>query len=260
MNIKFFKNAILKLLQPITMDARVFFLHVPKCGGTSLRHALIKKSLMSFHSLNAIASLNAAKIALGLEDELSDGYRSVLKFRESILLYEMAKDTRLVTGHYGFSELAFKNYAERYAFVILLRDPVERFISHLFYLGIEDNLMSFLESQRARYWGNQYVRMLIDPGLNLKPDTPDAVKLACSNLERFRLVGCLEHMDGFMASIQSELGLRLSMPHRNRGKARPAAKRKRITDEVAIRIREVCAPDTVVYEHALNLIQARKKE
>ena len=97
-------------------------------------------------------------------------YYHVFKIREELLLYFMNQRFSCISGHVCFSERAYHNFHDTYKFVTILRDPVQRWISHYFYnaykthsnLGkIEsDDIATFLESDRARSWGHHYVQML----------------------------------------------------------------------------------------------------
>ena len=84
----------------------IFFLHVPKCGGTSIDSA-IRSCYPNKHGiirLNPVASHNVARIKYGINFpyETSDDY-PILKLEENLLLYFMSqKGAQYISGHFSF--------------------------------------------------------------------------------------------------------------------------------------------------------------
>ena len=66
--------------------SRVFFLHVPKCGGTSLDNAFQRhfRSAAIFRLL-APASAQAADVYFEGHDTPRDNFHHVLRFREALI-------------------------------------------------------------------------------------------------------------------------------------------------------------------------------
>ena len=99
-----------------------FFMHIPRCGGTSVEHAL-RKIYPNAAGLQAAASFRATQ-ALYPEASSSEKDFHMFKLRESLLLYHMGRHIPLVHGHYGFSEPAYREFGTKYRFITVLRDPV----------------------------------------------------------------------------------------------------------------------------------------
>jgi hypothetical protein len=105
------------------LDQNIFFLHVPKCGGTSLVNSIAKcykasalKKQNSIAHLNSHAALTAASL---------HGYDPLVYNRE-ILAYYLAGNFRYVYGHFAFSEKAHDAFKTKYAFVTLIRESVSK--------------------------------------------------------------------------------------------------------------------------------------
>ncbi len=249
-----------------SLEAKIVFVHLPKCGGTSITSAIGERyKTLSFRrssgdiAINAGASLKASKTFFG-PDPFGDDYRSVLQFREYLLLYYLnLPDTRFIQGHFGFSDSAYREFENDFAFITVLRDPVKRWISAYFYnryrtdcdWKIRDDLLEYLDSQRARANGCEYVKKLhgsLDS--NVDYTSSEAIDKAKSNLDKFAVVGFLEDLDGFRKIFRDRFGVDLGIGWRNSGPKSFDFVKSVATEEVLDRIREICIPDLAVYQHA----------
>ncbi|WP_368345861.1 sulfotransferase family 2 domain-containing protein [Pelagovum sp. HNIBRBA483] len=227
----------------------IVFHHIPKCGGTSVGRALRRRYLLSQAGLRTAAS--DAALALIGESEIS---APLHPFREAILLYHLHCNTRAIAMHVGFSPRAYKAFSASYTFATVLREPVARFMSHLCWNashpdateGIRLQLPDFLETAQARRLGATMVAYLSGLPSETPPHHPDAIEAAIKNLERFDVIGDLDHMDAFHTSLSKRLGTRLKIGVENvrTGPAMPTAYQGAIAD----RIREICAPDIALWE------------
>jgi hypothetical protein len=239
---------------------RVFFLHVPKCGGISVDAAFRRKYRPSqVFRLEAPPSARAADAFFAGQDVPRDQYFHVLRFREALLAYAMARGpTRYVSGHFAFSERIRGEIGEGWAFVTVLRDPVSRWLSHYLYnrykdrpgrhCGVEEDIEEVLVSDRGRAWGSEYVKYYGGLREDGEYRSDEAVEDAVANLRRFSAVGRLEKLDGFVAQVRDSVGLSLSIRRKNRSPVSPELKEAIATESVRARLREVCAPDLEVYE------------
>jgi len=106
----------LAFLSPVIAEARIKFLHIPKCGGTTIDYILGKQfnqnEIYPFKRLNGAIAKNARSRA-----------RDLPKFEEE-----------LISGHFPFWFLEEKDPDHETSFTFtVLRDPIERVLSHYQY-------------------------------------------------------------------------------------------------------------------------------
>ena len=237
---------------------RSLFLHMPKCGGTSLSEAMYATVPFSerIGVIDAVATRRAAAILNFNEDdgrkchEDLDHGQMTFDLREGMLLQHMAWDTMLIHGHVLWSERAERHFGDRYDVVTLLRDPVARMVSNFRMTQragiVGDDLDAYLEGPVARRHAQVYLRYLAGRNDIAGDEVADALDLARDRLNRVALVGFLDRMDDFVAAYRARFGVRLSPARLN---AAPA-KAPGYTEAQMARIRELCAPDIALHEHA----------
>jgi hypothetical protein len=241
------------------LPQRVVFHHVPKCGGTSVGRALRKRYLLSQATVTPESSFRAFEAFTGRSDRermLVD----VLDLREQMLLYLMFEDVRCVSLHVRFSEIAYARFAGRYKFVTILREPVERFISHYFWshgkpqahARIEEDFARFLDTDRARRLGATYVEYYAGLPKDADITSPAAVNAAIANLRRFDVVGRLDDLAGFQRDLRSALGVRVSIGHENAARQPRPQRESVITPELRQKAIELCAPDRAIWDGYFN--------
>ena len=231
----------------------IFFLHLPKCGGTSIANAIRRRySASEIGHLDDKACVKAAEY-LGRD---LDDYR-----RDLLLYYVLQKDIRYLSGHFAYSHRAYEESRGRWHFMTVLRHPVDRWFSHFFYnkytptdrFQISEDLNSFVETERAFLWGRLYVRNLTEgsdrPDVHTT-DTCKGVSIAKKVLEGFSLVGCLEDLDTLCAQFARRFGVKLRIPVSNPNPVSKLKQRKQISEKIRKRVEEICQPDLEVYHYA----------
>lgn len=237
------------------MPQRVVFHHVPKCGGTSVGRALRKRFILSQATVVPESSYRAFEAFTGRNDRermLVD----VLDLREQMLLYLLYEDIRCVSLHVRFSTAAHERFRDRYKFITILRDPVERFVSHYFWshgkpaahARIDEPFEAFLETGRARRLGASYVEYFSGLPKDADLTSDAAVAAAVSNLRRMDVVGRLDDLAGFQARLKDVLGVRIRVGHENRMRQPKSDRQIAASPETAARVRALCAPDIAVWE------------
>lgn len=246
-----FRLAGLKVVRrksPHADDQRIFFLHLPKCGGVSINRALSR----AFGPYN-LTALNATawKRAVEIRSENRERYK------EALLFYCMSMDNvNVVTGHFSWSDRAHEIFCDDWMYITLLRNPVSRWFSHYFYdrygqgsyfNGIEEDLPGFLHSKRAREMGALYTRRLSDfQTANLD----QSVEHAKSNLEKFDVLGVLENINDFGSRLSRKINIDLKIPRKNKSPAENEKKKAEENKELAREVEKICKYDMEVYRHA----------
>ncbi|QDG54564.1 hypothetical protein FIV42_28615 [Persicimonas caeni] len=240
------------------VEDRIFFVHLPKCGGKSIDKAIRRvvravpgRRRGRIVSLDEPATTRAAD-AMGV---------SVWDVRDHLQAFYLSQDdVHYLRGHFQVREDLMERYAGEFAFVTVMREPVKRWISHYFFnrykkddhFRIEIGLEEFVETERARDLGQMYLRYFSGTGQveGSVGEDKDVRDRARRNLERFELVGFLGELDDFRAKFEKRFGADLTTFKRNKNPAPKAALREELTPELRARIEELCEPDIELYEHA----------
>lgn len=238
-----------------TCPARIVFHHVPKCGGTSVGRAIRRAYLLSQATVTPVASERAFDLARASRDALAG--LDVSHLREMMLLYHLASDRRCIAAHVPFSDVAFDAFNDRYRFLTVLRDPIERFVSNVAwsrrkgaFFRIDEPLEAFLGTERARKLGATYARYFCGtPGGRREAWSVDR---AIGNLRRMDGVGFLDDLAGFRDTLFEATGHRFRIGHEN--EAPPDPERAALLDgPLGRRIAALCAPDLEIWAAVQSL-------
>lgn len=251
------------------LDEKIVYFHLPKCGGTSILHAIrsryitldIRKDLGIF-MLSCKASSNSVKIAsqTNYPYDTSDDY-PILKFRENLLLYFMDKEyIKYIGGHFPFSEIGHTKFHEQYTFVTMLRDPVKRWISSYFFnrfkeenhRKIEVDIDAHLDSDFGRSQGHEFVKFLGGCDPNGDYTSIGAIERAKKNLNTFSVVGFLEYPDDFLKQFKNKYGVKLQIDVRNQSPVSSEQKKETLSEKTLSKIRKICEPDIEIYQYAIE--------
>lgn len=225
------------------------FHHIPKCGGTSIRHAI------AHHYAHAAAVHLDAPASWAASQLLG---KNLDRYREEILLYLLARpDLRYVSGHFAFSKLAYETFGDRWEFVTILREPISRWFSHYFFnrfrtddhFKIHDDLEAFVDSDPANRLGCFYVDKFAPEWVG--EPAPSAVSAAKENLAKFAVVGCLERFGSFVSEFRRLYSVKLATGHSMRGPVDKEKREHQITDETRRKVEAICQPDIEGYRYAL---------
>lgn len=239
------------------------FLHVPKCGGTSVSEALYatvplhrKIGILDSPSIRrALAIQHSGRDDLSYHDE-GPNAEATTRFREALVLMHMAHQATLIHGHFLFSEAAWQQFGHRYRYVTILRDPVARTISNYrmdlrtgTFRGDFDAFLDSAEGRRKALHKLRYFSGMatVDPA-----DEAAALEAARRNMARFSLIGFLDDLPEFAADFARLFGVRPRIPHYN--KAEEA--RFEISAGQMDRLRALCAPDMDLFDHARQIAPA----
>ena len=248
-------RAMKERLAQRAMPQRFVFHHIPKCGGTSVGRALRQRYILSQATVTPEESFRAFELFTGRDDR-NQMLIDVLDLREQMLLYHMFHDVRGLSLHVRFSEAAWGRFHDRYKFVTILRDPVQRFVSHYHWSHdkphahgrIEEDFIAFLETPRARRIGATFVEYLCGLPKDVPTDSEEAIAAAVTNLDRFAVIGDLADLPRFEADIRRELGVGVRIGHENAGRVKGSRYRELDDPDLRGRIEALCAPDIAVWD------------
>ncbi len=272
MNRQFYQRARTQLRQLGHQQPKqkIFYMHVPKCGGTSVANA-IRNSFMTWNPaddqriahLDPYAADQAAQVA----------QMDPLAYNRKLLPYFLgAGHYRYVYGHFAFDEATYAAFADQWAFVTLLRDPVKKWFSLYYYnrykkadfFKIEEELEEFVNTPLAQGYGCDYVMQFAghDHGVAVGEianyttyTTQPAIARAMENLQKFHLVGALEQLDRFVEQFALHYGTQLQIATKNHN---PIAKQQQaVSDEVMAKVRELCQPNLILYQYAVDHLLGR---
>jgi hypothetical protein len=242
------------LLDPPLRDSRIVFIHVAKCGGTSLVRAIADcfKPWRSTQRGSVVElgehALREAAGAAGIEHGAA---------RKALLAYHLAATkARLVAGHYRYSRAVFERYHHDWSFVTMLRQPVARWYSNYYFnasrppddqFHIGAPIEEFIETERATLLGTELVRSFADLEDDREATSSAGVSRAIEHLRHFTLVGTLEDLPAFTRAFGETFGCSLDIPRLNVTPADARKPRAEVAPEVAKRVRELCDPDLRVF-------------
>lgn len=238
------------------MPEAVAFIHAPKCGGTSVGSALRARYFYSQATVSLAESAGMQRLLWPDAAGVERFYRE-FEIRDMMMARFMVKGVRCIAAHARYSPALRATETRPRRYVTVLREPVSRFVSHYLYLkrrhpeSVEgDSLEAFLASEQAQRFGSEYLFYFAGRYQVNEPDREALVRTACAHLESFDVVGDTKRMDEFRADVERVLGVRLLKLARNR---RPKGTRPGFSDAQMRQIREICAPDLAIYEHAMSL-------
>ncbi len=260
-----------RLSQPVVL------VHIPRCAGTSVAQAI--RSACGISDAGRIDPIRVRKAAETiLRTEEPDEFFTVYPLLQQYLLSYLLREGQLfLCGHLPVSPSILEEFAPTQCFVTILRDPVERWISHYIFNKLvnadplvpptnnclsdpQEELDCILNSQRGWQLGHLITTFLAGKAVP-RNDSGDAVDIANKNLCRFKLVGFVEELDDFSRKFHDLFGVRLTVPELNSaadlsgGATLLDELRSMFTDRVRRDIAKLCEDDYRVYERARSLFR-----
>ena len=259
--VRVYRGRVARMAPGTGLRHRCAFMHVPKCGGTSLSEALY--ALVPLHKEIGVLDSPSIRRAMalreaGVDDRVTfhdEGAHAdkVARFRETLLLMHMAHGATLVHGHFLFSERAYERFGDDYRYVTILREPIARTVSN--YRMAHENgvfpgtLDEFLDSEMGRRMAQHGLRYFAGQATVAEGTESALLERAKANMARFSVIGFLEELPAFTSAFGDTFGVRPSVGHSNRG----AGERPKVTDAQMRCLEELCAPDIELNRHARTL-------
>ena len=243
---------------------RIVYIHIPKCGGTSVadalrqtyasrRLALIdrlrRRPPVQYTRIDAPATLRASRV-VGM---------SLSALRSAVLAYHLALDRPgVVKGHVPFSREIGDAFGRRWSFITVLRDPVDRFFSEFFYnrykqhdhFAVGADLEEYLRTDDATRTSSQLVNFLSGRPDDRSQPTGAEIARAVDNLEYFSVIGFMDDLEAFADRLSRAFKARPCFPITNRNPAPESATRIRSDSAIRMKVEELCQADIAVYQAA----------
>lgn len=237
------------------------FLHMPKCGGTSLSEALYGTVPLhkSIAILDAVSTRRAAAILAFDRDEealchedLPHGHLT-FDLRERLMLAQMAAGAQLIHGHVLYSAHAERHFLKTYRIVTMLREPVSRAISNFSMMAangyVAPDVDAWLDGPVGRSHATVFLRYLSGQNVVTPEDEGALVQTALSRLNRVSVIGFLDDVPNFLTRFADVFGVRPQV-HRYNEAAWPTIG---LTAAQRSRLEQACAADIEIYDAARRL-------
>jgi len=239
---------------PTPLGARgkrsLIFMHIPKCGGTTLEHLIAKN-----YQVNGVLHINAPAL-----------------LRNPRAVFKRGVFPRAVMGHHKLNQPLYQLASRAFVHITVLREPVSRTLSYYNYLrtseghGKHDSvkgltLEEFINSDELVELDNAQALRLAGVlrrreirRRRFGPETLEAAKETLTS--RFSLFGLTERYDEFLIMLRRLLGW-ADIYYQRRNVSKGHTERAEIPAPVLDRIRERNSLDLELYRFASELFQDR---
>jgi hypothetical protein len=230
--------------QPSLIRTRVWYLHVPKCGGTGIPVAIWGVGQRSLRVWDADSPLDLVR---ALEQVVSRGVTAIY-------------------GHIPYGMHLVLADSLPYTYATMLRDPVERTVSHYYYhlARKDDPGHALAASLSLEQWlwlspsGNNRMTQFISGYISQQPVTRAMLEIAKHNLRKCSFVGLLERYNDSMQMLAYQTGRILGGTygkHVNINRSKPST--DSLSAETIEAVRQANQLDQELYDLAVEIFETR---
>lgn len=245
---------------------KIVFCHIPKCGGMSivagLAYTYYPWRLVRHGKAGFPAHLNSHAASVAADELGLERYQ----YRRGLLHYHLAaEDSPLISGHYPFCADAARRYPD-WSFVTLMRDPYARWLSEYYWNRYKDHdyartalgMEEYLETEQGQSNTRSYINFLTHAPAPSAPPSHDECKQALENLNSFKVLGVLEHLERFRDDMKKSFGRKPYFLKRNRTPASKENYKKPDTDSAFYKkLTSMLEPDMEVYNAVLRNLRIK---
>jgi hypothetical protein len=253
-------------------DTIVLFLHLPKCGGTTLSNIIYNEVCIDRYAKDDPRHKKGERDLFNPHNYMfhagvyyfqgQDAYAGFLKgpepaFTDPVKHALRRPALRAVVGHYWFG--IHQHVTRPWTYLTLLRDPLERVASLFWHLkaheGVEQSFDDFLAAPSYREVDNDQTRRISGQEPPLGQCTRAMLETAKDNLRRyFSMVGVADRFDETVILLKRRLGWERDVLYRPMNitpDRPPASSLPARTQEGILRWNEL---DRELYEFAAGLL------
>jgi len=239
---------------------KVFFCHVPKCGGVSLSDAIYESlypKILKASRFTSNIDLKGSRVASEILN------LDMMTVREAQLVnYLNSKGQVFVTGHCRARPEVTSNFANKWNFITVLRKPEKRFVSEYIYnrykssswLKNDSDILEYLDTEKAKSSCTTYARFFskFSAPEEILAHKDEAIDSAIENIENFASVGVLEHLDSWKKQFNNKFGVNIKVSSKNTTPNNEQAQEIYNNNAVMDRIHELTEIDRTIYEAVLD--------
>lgn len=216
---------------------KIAFVHIAKCGGMSVDKTLRQAiALPGQPRIDREATIAASMASFGQaitseQDSIAFSHHHAHNLA-GILDYYLSIQWRYISGHVTVTSDILARYSNEYAFVTVLRHPVERFISNYIYNKLTNNnpfmlpnthnndalideAERIIDSERGWQLANTSTMFLTGRYPKNGDDAAKMQREVAHNLTQFKVVGFLDNMASFEQQCSKLTGKTVSFPKLN---------------------------------------------
>lgn len=252
----------------------IAYVHIPKCGGTSLLAAISERyAPIERQSFDIVHHYHEARAAHPPENR--DSWQEIwMQYRQRKFEEYLKSDKKFVYGHMPITTDLLSSFQSKYRFFTVFRDPTERFISNYIYdkiaggIRIPDvlppgestisaELEIYLASREGHWLARDQLIMIAGMAEDETLEDRALIDRAKQNLSAFELVGFTDQLDEFERSFADVFGLDINIGRQNQtsdffgseGDVRKAYYAA-FDDSAREKVRALCAAEYELYNFA----------
>lgn len=263
------RKALDKIESGLTKQ-RWVYLHLPKCGGTSVAAAF--QDALGVGAGGFVDPINTRKWATyDLPEEcIAEGSEALFRIRLNLFREYVNKDEPFIYGHFPLDQMTFDGHESAYRWVTVLREPVDRVLSQFKYYtltrepevasdasALQSRWQSYLDSDLAYFHCNLYAFYLGGHAVRFNIGEIEGMRArAKANLRRFTIGGTVEGLDRVGEAFREQTGFPVAFKKLNSTQSKAGNKRQK--DAMAAfmasvdkdRLQRMCAGDREIYAYA----------